>query len=99
MERSTAILERFKALYPREIDLSLDRMRILMEKLGHPEERMPPVIHIAGTNGKGSTTAFLRAMIEAAGKTVHVYTSTRSSSSTKRPPPLRPMRTRSWKPT
>ena len=75
MERSTAILERFKALYPREIDLSLDRMRILMEKLGHPEERMPPVIHIAGTNGKGSTTAFLRAMIEAAGKTVHVYTS------------------------
>jgi dihydrofolate synthase/folylpolyglutamate synthase len=75
MERSTAILERFKALYPREIDLSLDRMRILMEKLGHPEERLPPVIHIAGTNGKGSTTAFLRAMIEAAGKTAHVYTS------------------------
>ena len=65
----------FKALYPREIDLSLDRMRVLMEKLGHPEERMPPVVHIAGTNGKGSTTAFLRAMIEAAGKTTHVYTS------------------------
>jgi dihydrofolate synthase / folylpolyglutamate synthase len=75
MERSTAILERFKALYPREIDLSLDRIRILLEKLGHPEERMPPVIHVAGTNGKGSTTAFLRAMLEAAGKTAHVYTS------------------------
>jgi len=75
MERSSAILERFKTLYPREIDLSLDRMRVLLGKLGHPEERMPPVIHVAGTNGKGSTTAFLRAMIEAAGKTAHVYTS------------------------
>jgi dihydrofolate synthase / folylpolyglutamate synthase len=75
MERSSAILERFKTLYPREIDLSLDRMRVLLGKLGHPEQRMPPVIHVAGTNGKGSTTAFLRAMIEAAGKTAHVYTS------------------------
>src|ERR1043166_2060847 len=75
MERSSAILERFKALYPREIDLSLERMHVLMAKLGHPELRMPPVIHVAGTNGKGSTTAFLRAMIEAAGRTAHVYTS------------------------
>ncbi|CAN5377291.1 folylpolyglutamate synthase/dihydrofolate synthase family protein [soil metagenome] len=75
MDRSTAILERFRTLYPREIDLSLDRMRVLMEKLGNPDRRMPPVIHIAGTNGKGSTTAFLRAMLEAAGKSVHVYTS------------------------
>jgi dihydrofolate synthase/folylpolyglutamate synthase len=75
MERSSAILERFKALYPREIDLSLDRMRVLLGKLGHPERRMPPAIHVAGTNGKGSTTAFLRAMIEAAGRTAHVYTS------------------------
>ena len=75
MNRSTAILERFRTLYPREIDLSLDRMRLLMAKLGHPERRLPPVIHVAGTNGKGSSVAFMRAMLEAAGKTVHVYTS------------------------
>ena len=75
MDRSTAILERFRALYPREIDLSLERMRVLLAKLGHPEQRLPPVIHVAGTNGKGSTTAFMRAMLEAAGKSVHVYTS------------------------
>jgi dihydrofolate synthase/folylpolyglutamate synthase len=75
MDRSAAILERFRALYPREIDLSLDRMRVLLGKLGSPEQRLPPVIHIAGTNGKGSTTAFLRAMLEAAGKSVHVYIS------------------------
>ena len=49
MERSTAILERFKALYPREIDLSLDRMRVLLEKLGHPEQRMPPVVGLVRT--------------------------------------------------
>ena len=75
MDRSSAILERFRALYPREIDLSLDRMKVLMDKLGRPDLRLPPVIHLAGTNGKGSTTAFLRAMLEAAGKSVHVYTS------------------------
>jgi dihydrofolate synthase/folylpolyglutamate synthase len=75
MDRSSVILERFRSLYPREIDLSLDRMNVLMEKLGRPDLRLPPAIHIAGTNGKGSTTAFLRAMLEAAGKIVHVYTS------------------------
>src|SRR5213082_1613127 len=75
MEHSAAILERFRALFPREIDLSLERMRVLLAKLGHPEQRLPPVIHVAGTNGKGSTVAFLRAMLEAAGKRVHVYTS------------------------
>jgi dihydrofolate synthase/folylpolyglutamate synthase len=75
MDHSSAILERFRALYPREIDLSLDRMTVLLEKLGRPDLRLPPVIHVAGTNGKGSTTAFLRAMLEAAGKSVHVYTS------------------------
>ncbi len=75
MERSSAILERFRSLYPREIDLSLDRMTVLMKKLGSPEKHLPPVIHIAGTNGKGSATAFLRAMLEAAGMSVHVYTS------------------------
>jgi dihydrofolate synthase/folylpolyglutamate synthase len=73
--RSDAILERFRTLYPREIDLSLDRMRVLMERLGHPELRLPPVVHVAGTNGKGSTVAFMRAMLEAAGRRVHVYTS------------------------
>jgi dihydrofolate synthase/folylpolyglutamate synthase len=75
MDRSTAILERLLKLHPREIDLSLDRIEILMTALGNPDKHLPPVIHVAGTYGKGSTTAFLRAMLEAAGKGVHVYTS------------------------
>ncbi len=75
MDRSSAILERLLNLHPREIDLSLDRIEALMAALGHPDKRLPPVIHVAGTNGKGSTTAFMRAMLEAAGKRVHVYTS------------------------
>ena len=75
MDRSSAILERLLTLHPREIDLSLDRVRRLADQLGNPERRLPPVIHVAGTNGKGSTTAFMRAMLEAAGKRVHVYTS------------------------
>lgn len=75
MESSTVILERLFKLHPKEIDLSLDRLRPLLAKLGHPEEKLGPVFHIAGTNGKGSTTAFLRAMLEASGRTVHVYTS------------------------
>jgi dihydrofolate synthase / folylpolyglutamate synthase len=72
---SSAILDRLVALHPRRIDLSLGRMTDLLERLGHPERDVPPVIHVAGTNGKGSTVAFLRAMLEAAGKRVHVYTS------------------------
>ena len=68
-------LERLKALHPKSIDLSLDRMRRLLDDLGHPERKLPPVIHVAGTNGKGSTVAFLRAIAEAAGLSVHVYTS------------------------
>ena len=75
MDRSSAILERLLNLHPREIDLSLERIEALMADLGHPDRRLPPVIHVAGTNGKGSTTAFMRAMLEAAGKRVHVYTS------------------------
>jgi dihydrofolate synthase/folylpolyglutamate synthase len=75
MERSSAILERLLKLHPREIDLSLDRIERLMAALGNPERRLPPVIHVAGTNGKGSTTAFMRAMLEADGRNVHVYTS------------------------
>jgi dihydrofolate synthase/folylpolyglutamate synthase len=69
------IVARLRGLYPSLIDLSLDRLRALLAKLGHPERRLPPVIHVAGTNGKGSTCAFLRAIGEAAGLRVHVYTS------------------------
>ncbi|GLK76050.1 bifunctional folylpolyglutamate synthase/dihydrofolate synthase [Methylopila jiangsuensis] len=75
LNASDAFLERFVALHPKEIDLSLGRVEALLAKLGHPERALPPTIQIAGTNGKGSTTAFLRAMLEAAGKRVHVYTS------------------------
>ncbi len=70
-----AIFERLLALHPKIIDLSLDRILGLLAKLGNPHQHLPPVIHIAGTNGKGSTTAFCRAMLEAAGLRVHVYTS------------------------
>jgi dihydrofolate synthase/folylpolyglutamate synthase len=69
------IIERLLALHPKRIDLSLDRITRLLDKLGHPERSIPPVIHVAGTNGKGSTVAFMRAVLEAAGKSVHVYTS------------------------
>jgi dihydrofolate synthase/folylpolyglutamate synthase len=62
-------------LHPRLIDLSLERVQRLLAALGNPQDRLPPVIHVAGTNGKGSTVAFLRACLEAAGKRVHVYTS------------------------
>jgi len=75
MERSDAILQRLLGLHPREIDLSLARIEELMNDLGNPERRLPPVIHIGGTNGKGSTTAFMRSMLEAAGKRVQAYTS------------------------
>jgi dihydrofolate synthase / folylpolyglutamate synthase len=70
-----SIIARLLALHPKRIDLSLDRVRRLLGALGHPERRAPPVIHVAGTNGKGSTIAFMRAMLEAAGRSVHVYTS------------------------
>ncbi len=69
------IAARLERLHTRLIDLSLDRLRVLLGRLGHPERRLPPVIHVAGTNGKGSTCAFIRAMAEAAGLSVHVYTS------------------------
>ncbi|WP_454718354.1 bifunctional folylpolyglutamate synthase/dihydrofolate synthase [Caulobacter segnis] len=70
-----AALARLQALHPKLIDLSLDRMRRLCAALGDPQGRLPPVIHVAGTNGKGSTVAYLRAMAEAAGLKVHVFTS------------------------
>lgn len=69
------ILARLASLHPKRIDLTLDRMWRILDRLDHPERRIPPVIHVAGTNGKGSTVAFLRAILEAAGLRVHVYTS------------------------
>ncbi len=75
MRAPSSILERLSALHPKKIDLSLARMERVMAALGHPEARLPPTIHVAGTNGKGSTIAFMRAMLEASGKSVHVYTS------------------------
>ncbi|MBP7240464.1 MAG: bifunctional folylpolyglutamate synthase/dihydrofolate synthase [Amaricoccus sp.] len=62
-------------LHPKVIDLSLGRIERLLAALGHPERRLPPVVHVAGTNGKGSTVAMIRAGLEAAGGRVHVYTS------------------------
>ena len=70
-----AILQRLLQLHPKVIDLTLERLWRLLEQLDHPERKLPPVIHVAGTNGKGSTIAFMRAIIEAAGLGVHVYSS------------------------
>lgn len=75
MNQSDTILDRLMALHPKVIDLSLDRMSRILAALGHPERSIPPVIHIAGTNGKGSTQAMIRAGLEAGGARVHAYTS------------------------
>jgi dihydrofolate synthase / folylpolyglutamate synthase len=75
MNQQDAIVSRFAPLHPKRIDLSLGRIERLLADLGAPHENLPPVIHVAGTNGKGSTIAFMRAALEAAGKRVHVYTS------------------------
>ncbi len=72
---SDAILDRMMALHPKIIDLTLDRVWRLLEAIDNPQDRLPPVIHIAGTNGKGSTQAMIRAGLEGAGKAVHAYTS------------------------
>ena len=69
------VVARLSGLHPQRIDLGLERMHRLLERLDHPERKLPPVIHVAGTNGKGSTIAYLRAILEAAGLRVHVYTS------------------------
>jgi dihydrofolate synthase / folylpolyglutamate synthase len=69
------LIARLSALHPKRVDLDLERMHWLLQRLGHPERKLPPVIHVAGTNGKGSTIAYLRAIMEAAGLRVHVYTS------------------------
>lgn len=70
-----AALKRFEDLFPEAIELSLGRIQAALEVLGRPQDNLPPVIHVAGTNGKGSTCAYLRAMAEAAGLSVHVFTS------------------------
>jgi dihydrofolate synthase / folylpolyglutamate synthase len=75
MAVSDAILTRLLSLHPKIIDLSLDRMDRILDRLGSPERKLPSVVHIAGTNGKGSTQAFLRTMMEAAGLKAHAYTS------------------------
>jgi dihydrofolate synthase/folylpolyglutamate synthase len=69
------LIARLSALHPKRVDLDLERMHRLLQRLGHPERKLPPVIHVAGTNGKGSTIAYLRAILEAAGLRVHAYTS------------------------
>ena len=73
--QSDIILERMMSLHPKIMDLTLDRVWRLLAALDDPQTRMPPVIHIAGTNGKGSTQAMLRAGLEGAGQKVHAYTS------------------------
>ena len=73
--RPGAVLERLHRLYPALIDLSLGRLQLLLGRLGNPERQLPPVIHVAGTNGKGSSCASLRAIAEASGWLVHVGTS------------------------
>jgi dihydrofolate synthase/folylpolyglutamate synthase len=75
MSQADVIFARFAPLHPKRIDLSLGRIERLLGDLGAPHRRLPPVLHVAGTNGKGSTIAFMRAALEAAGKRVHVYTS------------------------
>jgi dihydrofolate synthase / folylpolyglutamate synthase len=74
-QNSDIILERLMSLHPKIIDLILDRVHRVLAALDHPELKLPPVIHLAGTNGKGSTQAMIRAGLEAAGKSVHAYTS------------------------
>jgi len=75
MQSSDAILQRMMTLHPKVIDLTMGRVIRLLALLGNPERKVPPVIHIAGTNGKGSTQAMIRAGLEATGARVHAYTS------------------------
>lgn len=75
MNDPNAVLARIAERRPVLIDLGLDRMRAALERLGDPQRRLPPALHIAGTNGKGSTVAYLKSILEAAGKRVHVFTS------------------------
>ncbi len=72
---SDKILKRMMDLHPKVIDLTLDRVLNLLENLNNPQKKLPPVVHIAGTNGKGSTLAMIRSGLESSGKRVHTYTS------------------------
>jgi len=73
--KSDALINKLSEIHPKGFDLSLDRISDLLEKLGRPQDKLPPIIHVAGTNGKGSTLAFTRAILEAQGYKVHVHTS------------------------
>ena len=73
--RSAELLAALRKLYPKRIDLTLDRMQRLLASLGHPELRLPPAVHVAGTNAKGSVIALLRSVLEAGGRRVHSYQS------------------------
>ena len=75
MDKSNQILKRLELLHPKKIDLSLLRLNKLLKKLGNPHLNLAPVIHVAGTNGKGSVTSYLRSIYEAANLKVHTYTS------------------------
>src|SRR5215471_3014526 len=75
MNAVDSTVARLTTLHPKLIDLTLDRMWRMLAALGDPQRQLPPVVHVAGTNGKGSTIAFMRAILEAAGLAVHVYTS------------------------
>ena len=75
MNKSNNILKRLELLHPKKIDLSLDRLEKLLKKLGNPHLKLPPVIHVAGTNGKGSVISYLRSIYEKNGLNVHTYTS------------------------
>ena len=71
---SDKVLARLLSLHPKLIDLQLDSVERLLERLGDPQKKLPPVVHVAGTNGKGSVVAYLRAALEASGRRCHVYT-------------------------
>src|ERR1700745_157284 len=72
---SDRVLRRLMALHPKKIDLSLGRIERLLTALGNPQDELPPAVHVAGTNGKGSAVAIMRACLEAGGYRVHVYPS------------------------
>jgi dihydrofolate synthase/folylpolyglutamate synthase len=75
VSEATRVIDELMGLHPKGFDLSLDRITRLLERLGNPQDKLPPVIHVAGTNGKGSVTAFCRALLEAGGYSAHVHTS------------------------
>ena len=78
MRKKENLIEKLEAVsipYPNIIDLTLDRVLSLLDKIGNPHLKLPPIIHVAGTNGKGSTIAFISAILRASGKKLHIYTS------------------------